>query len=111
MLTERGPYIIELTPRLSGGWDSSASTPARGADFIGGAIMLALGKKLDLELWHEYFAYKNPALFAAVLASIDPGAVDCIGRKFALGTGFNQEKALASAITNLKEKKYVLPME
>ena len=111
MLTERGPYLIELTPRLSGGWDSSASTPARGGDFIGGAIMLALGRELDLDLWQEHFAYKNPALFAAVLASIDPGAVDCIGRKFAIGTGFQQEKALSGAMTNLKEKCYVLPME
>jgi len=111
MLTERGPYIIELTPRLSGGWDSSGSTPARGADFVSGAIMLALGKKLDLELWFEHFAYKNPSLFAAVLASIEPGAVDCIGRKFSLGTGYQQEKALASAMTNLKEKRYVLPVE
>jgi argininosuccinate lyase len=111
MLTERGPYIIELTPRLSGGWDSSASTPARGADFIGGAIMLALGHKLDLDLWHNHFAYRNPALFAAVLAWIEPGAVNCIGRKFSLGTGFQQEKALADAMTNLKEKRYVLPVE
>ncbi len=78
MLTERGPYIIELTPRLSGGWDSSASTPARGADFVGGAIKLALGRELDLDLWHAHFAYRNPSLFAAVLASIDRGAVDCI---------------------------------
>ncbi|MBT0663923.1 hypothetical protein KI809_06365 [Geobacter pelophilus] len=111
MLTERGPYIIELTPRLSGGWDSSASTPTRGADFIGGAIMLALGKQLDLEMWHDFFAYKNSSLFAAVLALINPGAVDCIGRKFSIGTGFQQETALASAMTNLKERHYVLSVE
>jgi hypothetical protein len=37
--------------------------------------------------------------------------VNCIGRKFSLGTGFQQEKALADAMTNLKEKRYVLPME
>ena len=64
ILTQNGPYILELTPRLSGGWDSSASTPIRGGDFIGGAISLALGEKLDLDLWTKYFQYKNPNLFS-----------------------------------------------
>ena len=47
--------IIELTPRLSGGWDSSGTTLARGADFQAGIIRLALGDALDLDLWRKYF--------------------------------------------------------
>ena len=54
MLTTKGPMILELTPRLSGGWDSALSTPERGADFIGGALRLALGEKLDEKLWHDH---------------------------------------------------------
>jgi hypothetical protein len=58
MLTAEGPYILELTPRLSGGWDSSASTPVRGANFVGGAIGMALGEGL-LSNHYCYFQYKN----------------------------------------------------
>jgi len=110
MLTKKGPYIIELTPRLSGGWDSSGSTPLRGADFAGGAINLALGKRLDIELWHRYFEYKNPNVYASVLASIEEGAKDCIGRKFVIGTDYDREKSIKKALVNLTEGKYDIPM-
>jgi biotin carboxylase len=107
MLTAKGPYILELTPRLSGGWDSSKTTPQRGADFIGGAISLARGEKLDLDLWVKYFQYKNPNLFSSILAWIDKGAKDCIARKFAEGSSFNREESIKNAYKNLLEKKYV----
>lgn len=111
MLTSKGPYILEATPRLSGGWDSSGSTPARGANLIGGALQLALGKKLDLNLWHEYFEYQNPGLYASILAQIQPGAKDCIGRDFAIGLDFDRERSIKTALKNLSEKNYVIPME
>ncbi len=108
MLTEAGPMIIEMTPRLSGGWDSSATTPARGADFQGGIIELALGKPLDLALWHRHFEFQNANLYAAIVASISPDAKDCVGRQFALGSDFSREQALQVSLSNLKEKKHVL---
>jgi biotin carboxylase len=108
MLTEAGPMIIEMTPRLSGGWDSSATTPARGADFQGGVIQLALGKPLDLALWHRHFEFKNASLYAAIVANISPDAKDCVGRQFALGTDFNRERSLQVSLSNLKENKHVL---
>lgn len=110
MLTAGGPYVLELTPRLSGGWDSSASTPARGADFAGGAISLALGEKLSVESWHRYFHYKNPELYAAVLARIEKGAQDCIGRRFAIGSEYRRERAIENALSNLLEERYVIPV-
>lgn len=110
MLTDRSPIIIELTPRLSGGWDSSGTTPARGADFQGGMIRLALGEQLDLDLWHSHFEFKNPNLYASILADISPGAKDCIGRKFAVGIDFEREKSLQLAFNNIKESNYVIPM-
>jgi biotin carboxylase len=108
MLTDDGPVIIEMTPRLSGGWDSSATTPARGADFQGGVIRLALGNTLDLDLWHTYFEIKNASLYASIIADITPDAKDCIGRKFALGFDFDRAKSLQLSLTNLKENKHVL---
>jgi len=108
MLTGEGPIIIEMTPRLSGGWDSSATTPARGADFHAGAIHLALGKPLDLNAWHAFFEFKNPNLYASIAAKILPNAKDCIGRQFALGTDFNREQSLQLSLMNLKVNQYVL---
>jgi biotin carboxylase len=108
MLTSDGPVIIELTPRLSGGWDSSGTTLARGADFQSGIIRLALGEVLDLDLWYKYFEFKSPNLYASIWADIPPGAKDCIGRKFALGTDFEREKSLLLAFNNSKENRYVV---
>ena len=108
MLTNEGPIIIEMTPRLSGGWDSSATTPARGANFQGGIIHLALGGPLDLNAWHTFFEFKNPSLYASIVANILPDAKDCIGRQFALGTDFNREQSLQLSLMNLKENQYVL---
>jgi cysteine synthase A len=108
MLTNDGPVIIELTPRLSGGWDSSGTTLARGADFQSGIIRLALGEALDLDLWYKYFEFKSPNLYASIWADIPSGAKDCIGRKFALGTDFEREKSLLLAFNNSKENKYVV---
>lgn len=110
MLTDRGPVIIEVTPRLSGGWDSSATTPARGADFQGGMIRLALGEQLDLDLWHSCFEFKAPSLYASIMADISPGAMDCIGRKFAMGIDFEREKSLQLALNNIRKNNYVVPM-
>jgi biotin carboxylase len=107
MLTDNGPIIIEMTPRLSGGWDSSATTPARGADFHGGIIHLALGKSLELDDWHTYFEFKNPCLYASVVAKILPDAKNCIGRHFALGIDFNRERALQLSLDNLHSNEYI----
>ncbi len=108
MLTNKGPCIIELTPRLSGGWDSSKTTPNRGADFIGGAIGLALGEELDLDLWFKYFCYKNPNLFSTIMSKMGKEAKDCIGRRFAEGSDFDREKTIKEAYMNLMEKRYVI---
>jgi biotin carboxylase len=48
--TSDGPKVIEIAPRLSGGWFSSDQIPlATGVDFLGAAIRLALGDPVQLE--------------------------------------------------------------
>ena len=48
VLTKDGPKVIEIATRLSGGWFSTDQIPlATGVDFIGCAIRLALGEKID----------------------------------------------------------------
>lgn len=51
MLTARGPIPIEMTTRLSGGFDCQYVVPiATGKDIIGAAISIALGEELDPSL-------------------------------------------------------------
>jgi len=61
IMTIDGPKVLELTPRLSGGFDSANTTPAsRGSNYIRGALRLALGQLLEQALpdflprWHKH---------------------------------------------------------
>ncbi|MGD0821541.1 MAG: ATP-grasp domain-containing protein [Desulfomonilia bacterium] len=46
--TSDGPKVIEIAPRLSGGWLCTDQIPlATGIDFVGAAIRLALGENVD----------------------------------------------------------------
>jgi len=61
MITKNGPIILEITPRLSGGFDSQKSTPiSSGRNFIRAAMRLALGLPLDKKdlkpKWKKYCA-------------------------------------------------------
>lgn len=108
MLTLDGPRIIELTPRLSGGWDSSWSTPRRGADFIDGMLGLALGEELTPEYKQRYFAYGDETLFASLLAQVEIGAQDCIGRHFATGAAYDRTESLREAYNALLAKQFMI---
>ena len=107
MLTTRGPMILELTPRLSGGWDSSFSTPQRSADFVGGALGLAMGETLDEAYWRRYFQYRHAERVVAVLARVEADARDCIGRNFAPGTGTDRASALRQAHESLQAGNFL----
>jgi biotin carboxylase len=61
--TDRGPYVIEIAARLSGGWMSSDQIPlGTGVDLIGGAIRMALGDDVSAEdihpRWHRGVAIR-----------------------------------------------------
>ena len=107
MLTAEGPRILELTPRLSGGWDSSWSTPRRGADFIGGMLGFALGEKLTPDYMNRYFVYKDEKLFASMLAKVEIDSKDCIGRRFAFGAAYDRTDSLREAYKVLLAEKFI----
>lgn len=107
MLTTKGPIILELTPRLSGGWDSALSTPTRGADFIGGALGLALGEQLDDAYFERYFRFAQPEKVVAVMSKIKEEAEDCVGRSFAWGSGANRAEALGAAYKAFLEENFL----
>jgi biotin carboxylase len=63
VLTDRGPYVIEIAARLSGGWMSTDQIPlGTGVDLIGCAIRLALGEAVPAEdlrpRWHRGVAIR-----------------------------------------------------
>lgn len=107
MLTLDGPRIIELAPRLSGGWDSSWSTPRRGADFVGGMLGFALGEELTPEYKERYFTYRDEALYASVLAQVEMNAQDCIGRHFAPGVAYSRTESLREAHKALRTEQFL----
>ncbi|MFQ5740237.1 MAG: ATP-grasp domain-containing protein [Acidobacteriota bacterium] len=48
VLTAKGPMVIEIAPRLSGGWFATDQIPlATGVDLVGIAIRLALGESVS----------------------------------------------------------------
>jgi biotin carboxylase len=63
ILTDEGPKVLELTTRLSGGFDSGWTSPlSRGVDYTMGVLLLALGEGLDVAMpyfvprWHRHAA-------------------------------------------------------
>jgi biotin carboxylase len=61
--TDRGPYVIEIAARLSGGWMSTDQIPlGTGVDLIGCAIRMALGDHVPAEdvrpRWHRGVAIR-----------------------------------------------------
>jgi len=63
ILTDDGPKVLELTTRLSGGFDSTHTSPlSRGVDYTTGALLLALGEPLAVAMpyfvprWHRHSA-------------------------------------------------------
>lgn len=109
-LTIEGPVILEVTPRISGGWDSSASSPARGADIVGGVIDLALGKPLMPETFEHRFQFKDSNKVAVVLTTIPDNAENCIGRQFTLASGNKPiEILIQQALDQLEKQSYIVP--
>ena len=106
--SERGPVILELTPRSSGGWDSSGSSIARGADIAGGVLQMALGYPLNLDTWYRFFNYHDAERTAVVFSRISDCAQDCTGRSFALSSGYVAVSELMNqSLKKLEEGNYV----
>ena len=106
-----GPVILELTPRCSGGWDSCGSSVLRGSKIHEGLLQLALGHKLDLDLWTKYFHFDFAENSVAVLAQVDQNAVDCIGRNFVMcESSKSMESAIVGAVAKLKKGEYFVPL-
>lgn len=109
--SSHGPVILEMTPRTSGGWDSSASSPARGADIVGGLIQMALGKKIGDAEWDRYFTFHDPNRVVAVMSKTTENALDCTGRIFAMDSGYgDRESIVMKAYNKLEKGETIVPV-
>ena len=99
-----GPVILEMTPRTSGGWDSSASSPARGADIVGGLIQVSLGVAIGDAEWSRYFTFRDPSRVVAVVSKASVAARDCTGRVFAMDSGYGDRGSIVMGAFNKLEK-------
>lgn len=106
-----GPVILEMTPRTSGGWDSSGSSIERGADLPGGILHIALGKRMDLAAWMRYFHFKDAERNVVVLSRIPDNPKDCTGRQFSLVSGYGpSESLLQPALKKIEKGDYLVPV-
>ena len=94
LFSTKGPVIIEATPRTSGGWDSSYTSPKRGLKIQELAIEISLGHKVEIEEWIS--GSKN---FVAVVSDANAHSIDCLGRNFFGGEiSMDPATALKSAL-------------
>lgn len=91
----KGPVILELTPRCSGGWDSSGTSRTRGARIAEGVVHLAQGKYVSDQDWKSFFTF-NDEINSVALARIPKDAKNCIGREFKI---FSGTKSIAELVT------------
>lgn len=112
MLTDDGPVILEMTPRLSGGFDSALSSRLRGGRYIEGVIDLlhpqyAWGTELTAAAFNRYFKLPYPNKFVTVLTKLPKDTINCIGRQFVVGEAYDRNTSISNAITALHAGQYI----
>jgi hypothetical protein len=77
LFSTKGPIIIEATPRTSGGWDSSYTSPKRGLRIQELAVQISLGNEVNLCDW-----ISGSPNYVAVVSDANSDSIDCLGRSF-----------------------------
>ena len=95
--------VLEATPRLSGGWDSSGTTLLRGGNFQVGFTKLLLGDDPQVVLDRD-FKFSSPDLYAAAMTVSPGGAPDSMDRLFGLGVGVTAHEAIENATASIPEE-------
>ena len=104
LMHARGDFaVLEATPRLSGGWDSSGTTLLRGGNFQVGLANLLLGREPKIVLESD-FRFTSPELFAAAMTVSPIDALDGMDRLFGLGVGASAVEAIQSATANIQKE-------
>ena len=98
LFSTTGPVIIEATPRCSGGWDSSYSSPRRGLRIQELAIEIALGHEINPKDW-----ISESREFVAVASDASESSVDCLGRTFFGGVNCNNPRSAISSALDFRD--------
>jgi biotin carboxylase len=107
--TSQGPIILEATPRLSGGWDSSYSSICRGLILTVPLVHAAMNKRkiIDSALL-EAIRPTNPDVSVVVTSQPPDHAIDCIGREFAIAWGSEPiSELLESSLRKLSDREFI----
>jgi biotin carboxylase len=107
--TSQGPIILEATPRLSGGWDSSYSSICRGLILAVPLVHMAMNKRkiIDSTLF-EAIRPTNQDVSVVVTSQPPDHAIDCIGREFAIAWGSEPiSELLESSLRKLNEGDFI----
>ncbi|HJZ71521.1 MAG TPA: ATP-grasp domain-containing protein [Vicinamibacterales bacterium] len=112
--TDRGPCVIEIAARLSGGWMSTDQVPlGTGVDLIGCAIRLALGEQVPAEdlrpRWHRgvairYF-FPPPGRVAAIDGADAFAAIPWVHR---LGFFVQRDETVCPVTDHTKRAGFVI---
>jgi hypothetical protein len=81
IITDDGPKVLELTTRLSGGFDSGWTSPlASGTDFTKAALLMALGRPLEEAMIYTTPRWRKHAACLAVFGPKEGGVIKEIRR-------------------------------
>ncbi|MDA8777076.1 hypothetical protein N9M74_00345 [Pontimonas sp.] len=95
--------VLEATPRLSGGWDSSGTTLLRGGNFQVGFSRLLLGDDLKAVVEND-FKFSQPDKFAAAMTVSPSDALDSMNRLFGMGVGMTAHEAIENATASIPKE-------
>jgi biotin carboxylase len=98
--SQHGPMILEATPRTSGGWDSSYSSPQREIQIQDLAIQISLGKEINGEEINRKY---RPG-YVAVVTNVTSDSKDCLGRTFFGGALSNSPSSAIISALDEKDK-------
>jgi biotin carboxylase len=107
--TSLGPIILEATPRLSGGWDSSYSSICRGLILTVPLVQMAMNKrKLNDYLLLEAIRPTHQDVSVVVTSQPPDHAIDCIGREFSIAWGSEPiSELLVLSLNKLRARDFI----
>lgn len=109
------PIVLEMTPRTSGGWDSSYSNIAVGGNLQKTLLDYVTRQKNEVETYENVSSVYDAAKRICILAAPKSNAQDCIGREFFSGQTHNlnvkTDVLVSSALEKMKSGETIYETE
>ena len=98
------PIVLEMTPRTSGGWDSSYSNIAIGGNLQKTLLEYVTRQKNEIETYEKVSSVYDLTQRICILAAPKSNAQDCIGREFFSGQTHNLKAETDVLVSSALEK-------